>query len=143
MSKLLTTTIVASKWACGGRETQLVNKDGTMCCLGFDGTQRGISAELMKYRGLPAAFRFDKNTRATKYVKDWTKPARQETLEALPPKFRKASYELQDLAVDINDTPKRMTKRERVELLRPVFNAAGRRIRFIDDEQRKRQRSTK
>lgn len=28
-------TIKRSKWARGGRDTKLVNSDGTMCCLGF------------------------------------------------------------------------------------------------------------
>lgn len=138
MSKLLTTTIVASKWACGGRDTQLVNKDGTMCCLGFDAVQRGITAQKILEEGaaLPSDFNGEPSARAKKYASSWAERIEiDEALGKLVGRSAGSRMDLEDVAVRINDSRRRMAKSKRVELLRPVFKAAGRRIRFIDDEQ--------
>ncbi len=42
-------------WARGGRETYLLNLDGTMCCLGFLGQACGVSKEKLLGRAQPAA----------------------------------------------------------------------------------------
>jgi hypothetical protein len=112
----LTTTIVASKWARGGRHgnakgicaTSLLNDDGTMCCLGFDAVQRGLCPEANREDCPSDLYEQDRA-----YAEAWqAKDATDDDIS------------LESLAVDINDDPE-ISDNERIKQLRPIFAAVN------------------
>ena len=113
------TVIVASKWDCGKGEYKygrhLINngEHNKHCCLGFDALARGIKD--LDDQQMPSEYH-------GAYARDWKKDWN-------------AEYQLEDAAIEINDdTAHKYTKRQRVDLLRPIFKAAGRVLVFVDDE---------
>jgi hypothetical protein len=132
----LTTTIVASKWARGGKRgnkptddfdfgriagTTLLNDDGTMCCLGFDAVQRQLKPNPGEIAMPSELVSQDK-----KYAASW--------LKTVPNKVAKQFRDddphidpndsLETAAVEINDDTS-FSDDERIAKLRPIFAAVN------------------
>lgn len=142
------TTIVASKWHCASPQaTQLINNGingDAHCCLGFDALAWGISEEEIGDNGEPGEFVNDSmqecTTKMINYAEAWTQKSTQDLRRKIPIGMQHSSVKivnrptLQTLAISVNDSKEDITKRRRFEILKPIFAAAGRILRFKDDE---------
>lgn len=145
--RLLTTVIREDEWARGGKNgcgrvgeggTGLVNYDlpedrpvrCTRCCLGFDAEQRGLTRDEIGDKGMPNECLDMSMPRreVREFAKDWRRSTARKGLDDLVEKS--GATRLEGLAVSINDD-EAINDEVRLERLRRVFKAAGRRIVFI------------
>jgi hypothetical protein len=69
--KELVCVIDRSKWARGGRATQLANTDGTFCCLGLLGAQCGVSHDALLIHGGPNSLWDSERAKYPQNVAEW------------------------------------------------------------------------
>lgn len=131
MSEPIEVVIEASKWARGPvdvdepeKSTRLCNDNGTMCCLGFDAVTCGMEPKRAAY---PSELAWDYNGEVDedspgwRYSRPWVESYDGDR-----------SVGLEDAAVLANDRAG-LTPDERIELLRPIFAAAGRKLVWRPD----------